>query len=131
MHLIEPIVAVSREEAVYACSARRVFTAYMAVLNVLKARKVFNRFVADAPADGVTSNVVILQADEDGGIRGGQFGDLCRSQDVKQEFIAVYGPQHYGVVDHALGLTDSVAMAGRMQSRGLFPGAKFSATQLL
>ena len=62
---------------------------------------------------------------------GGDFGGLCRSRCIKQEFTTADNPQFNGVAERALGLIETAAMAGRIQARELFPGAQLPATGLL
>ena len=95
------------------------------------AAEMFEQFVADTRADGVPSKVVIVRSDGAGELRGGKFGSLCRSRGIKQEFTTADSPQLNGVAERALALIETAAMAGRIQTRELFPGAQLLATELL
>ena len=52
---------------------------------------------------------------------GGEFGDLCRTRGIKQEFTTADSPQFNGVAERALGLIETAAMTGRIQARELYP----------
>ena len=95
------------------------------------AAKMFVQFLADARADGVPSTVVIVRSDGGGELRGGKFGDLCRSRGIKREFTTADSPQINGVTEDVLGLIETAAMAGRIQARELFAGAQLPATESL
>ena len=95
------------------------------------AAKMFVQFLADARADGVPSTVVIVRSDGGDELRGGKFGDLCRSRGIKREFTTADSPQINGVTEDVLGLIETAAMAGRIQARELFPGAQLPATESL
>ena len=49
------------------------------------ATELFEQFIADSPADGVPSTVVIVRSDGGGEFRGGKFGDLCRSRGISYD----------------------------------------------
>ena len=80
----------------------------------------FELFLADSRADDVPSHVVIARSGG-GEFRGGKFGDLCRSRGIKQELTTVDRPQFNGVAEGALGLNETAAMAGRIQTPEVFP----------
>ena len=84
------------------------------------AAEIFKRFLADTRADGVPSKVVIVRSDGAGEFCGGKFGDLCRSQGVKQEFTTAGSPQVNGVAKRALGLIETAAMEDRIQLVSFF-----------
>ena len=48
--------------------------------------------------------------------------DLYRSRDVNREFTTGDSTQFNGVVERALGLIETAAIAGRVQAHELFPG---------
>ena len=95
------------------------------------AAELFKEFLADSRADDVPSKVVIVRSDGGGEFRGGEFGDLCRTRGIKQEFTTADSPQFNGVAERALGLIETAAMAGRIQARELYPGAQLPATDSL
>ena len=95
------------------------------------AAELFKQFLADSRADDVPSKVVIVRSDGGGEFRGGEFGDLCRTRGIKQEFTTADSPQFNGVAERALGLIETAAMAGRIQARELYPGAQLPATDSL
>ena len=75
--------------------------------------------------------MVIVRSDGGGEFRGGEFGDLCRTRGIKQEFTTADSPQFNGVAERALGLIETAAMAGRIQARELYPGAQLPAIDSL
>ena len=95
------------------------------------AAKTFKQFLSDTRAVGVPSQVVTVQSAGGGEFCGGEFGDLCRSRCIKQEFTTADSPHYNGVAERALGFIETVAMAGRTQARELFPGAQLPATESL
>ena len=95
------------------------------------AAETFKQFLSDTRADSVPSQAVTVRSDGGGEFCGGKFGDLCRSRWTKQEFTTADSPQFNGVAERALGLIETTAMAGRIQARELFPGAKLPATESL
>ena len=81
----------------------------------------FKQFLSDTRADGVPSQVVTVRSDGGGKFCGGEFGDLCRSRCIKQVFPTADSPKINGVAEHALGLVETAAMAGRILALELFP----------
>ena len=125
MDLSGPKVVVSWGEAVCSHRARRFSRCMWVYLMSHKSNAVetVEQFLADTRADGVPSQVTITRSDGGGEFRGGTFEDLCRSRCIKQEFTTVDSPQFNGVAERALGLTETAAIAGRIQARELSPGA--------
>ena len=95
------------------------------------AAETFKQFLSDTRADGVPSQVVTVRSDGGGGFCGGNFGELCRSRCIKQEFTTADSPQYNGVAERALGLIEKAAMAGRIQAHELFPNVQLPATESL
>ena len=95
------------------------------------ATELFEHFLADTRADDVPSKVVIVRSDEGGEFRGEKFGDLRRSGGIKLEFTTADSPQFNEIAEHALGLNETAAMAGRIHARELFPCAQSPATASL
>ena len=95
------------------------------------AAETFNQFLSDTRADGVPSQVVTVRSEGGGEFCGGQFGALCRSRCIKQEFTTADSPQLNEVAERLLGLIETATMAGRIQARELFPGAQLPATESL
>ena len=93
------------------------------------AAEFFEHFLADTRADGVPSQVMIGRSGGGGEFCGGKFGELCRSQYIKQVFTTADSPQFNGVAKRAVGLIKTAAMAGRIQVRKRFPGAQLPATE--
>ena len=91
--------------------------------------ELFEQFFADTRADGVPSKLVIVRSDGGGEFRGGNFGDLCRSRSIKQEFTTTDSPQFNGVAERALDLIETATMAGRIQARKIVPGAQLPSTE--
>ena len=95
------------------------------------AAEMFELFLADTLADGVSSKVAIVRSDGCGEFRGGTFADLCRSRGIKQQFTTADSSQFNGVAERALDWIAMAAMAGRNQGRELFPGAHLPETESL
>ena len=95
------------------------------------AAETFKQFLSDTRADGVPSQVVTVRSEGGGEFCGGKFGDLCRSRCIKQEFTTADSPQYKGVAERALGLIETVAMAGRIQARELCPSAQLPTSESL
>ena len=88
-------------------------------------------FLADTREDGVPSKVSIALSDGGGKNRWKKVGDLCRSRSIKQGFTTADSPHMSGVAERALGLIKTVAMAGRIQARKIFPGPQLPALESL
>ena len=97
--------------------ARQFFTVYVGVFYAPQVgrRGMFERFLADTPADGVPSTVVIVRTDRGGEFRGGEVVDLCRSRGIKEEFSTADSPKSNGLAERRLGLNDTAATEGRIQ----------------
>ncbi|CAN0397182.1 unnamed protein product, partial [Hapterophycus canaliculatus] len=87
------------------------------------AASAFESFLADVRADGTPSEVLIVRSDNGGEFFEGDFGKLCRSRGVKQEFTPAYSPQYNGVAERALGIIRKAALAARLQAPLMYPGA--------
>ena len=74
--------------------------------------ELFEQFLADARADGVTFKVVIVRSDGGGKFRAGKFGDLCRSTGIKQKFTTADSLHFNGVAERVLSLIETVATPG-------------------
>ena len=95
------------------------------------AEETFKQFLSDTRADDVSSQVVTVRSDGRGEFCGGKFGDLCRPRCIERKFTTADSPKFNGVVERALGLIETVAMAGRIQARELFPGVQLPTTESL
>ena len=133
MDLSGPKVVESDGEKRYTLIVRDDFSRYTWVYfmrHQSDAAETFKQFLSDTRADGVPSQVVTVRSDG-GEFCGGKFGDLYRSRCIKQEFTTADSPQLNGVAERALGLIETAAMAGRIQTYELFPGAQAPATESL
>ena len=92
--------------------------------NKSDATETFEEFLSGTPADGVPSQVVTVRSDGDAEFRWRKFGNLCRSRCIKQGFTTADSHQFNGAAERPLGLIETAAMAGRIQARELFPGAR-------
>ena len=95
------------------------------------AAETFKQFLSDTRADGVPSQVVTVRCNGIGECLRGKFGDLHRSRCIKQEFTTADSPQFNEVAKRALDLIETAAMARRIQTRELLPGAQLPATESL
>ncbi|CAM9826085.1 unnamed protein product, partial [Hapterophycus canaliculatus] len=86
------------------------------------AASAFESFLADVRADGTPSEVMIVRSDYGGEFFKGDFGKLCRSRGIKQEFTPVGSPQYNGVAERALGIIRKDALAARLQAPLMYPG---------
>ena len=50
--------------------------------------ELYEQFLVHSRADNALSKAVIIRSDWGGELRGGKFGDLCRSRGIKQEFTS-------------------------------------------
>ena len=101
----------------YTLIVREDFSRYMWVYfmsHKSDAGETFKQFLSDTRADGVPSQVVTVRSDGGGEFCAGEFGDLCRSRCINQEFTTADGPQFNRVAERALGLIETAAMAGRI-----------------
>ena len=87
------------------------------------AASAFESFLAEVRADGIPSEVVIVRSDNGGEFFGGDFGKLCRTRGIKQEFTPADTPKYNGVAERALALMIDAALAARLQAPVLYPGA--------
>ncbi|CAN0364711.1 unnamed protein product, partial [Scytosiphon promiscuus] len=83
----------------------------------------FERYLAEVRADGTPSEVLAVRSDNGGQFFEGDFGSLCHSRGIKQEFTPAYSPQFNGVVERALGIIKNAALAARLQAPLMYPGA--------
>ena len=97
----------------------------------LDAAETLNQFISDTHADGAPSQVVTVRSDGGGEFYGGKVNNLCRLQNIMQEFTTANSLQFNGVAKRPHGLIETAAMAGRIQARELFPGAQLPATESL
>ena len=87
------------------------------------AAEAFKQFLADLRVEGIPSEVVVVRSDNGGEFNQGEFGQLCREKNIKQEFTAADTPEYNGVAERGLAMIESVALAARIQaSEELFPG---------
>ena len=81
----------------------------------------FEQFLADSRADGVSSTVVLDRSDGGDEFRGGKFGDLCRSRGIKQELTKADSPQFNGEAKSALGWIDRPPWRAESRLKSFFP----------
>ena len=95
------------------------------------AAETFEQLISDTRAGCVPSQVVTARSNGVGDFYGEKFGDLHRSRCIKQEFTTADSLQFNGVAERALDLIETAAMARRIQTRELLPGAQLPATESL
>ena len=86
------------------------------------AAEAFKQFLADLRAEGIPSEVVVVRSDNGGEFNQGEFGQLCRERNIKQEFTTADSPESNGVAERGLAMIESAALAARIQASELFPG---------
>ena len=86
------------------------------------AAEAFKQFLADLRVEGIPSEVVVVRSDNGGEFNQGEFGQLCRESNIKQEFTTADSPEYNGVAERGLAMIESAALAVRIQASELFPG---------
>ena len=86
------------------------------------ATEAFKQFLADLRVEGVPSEVVVVRSDNGGESNQGEFGQLCRGRNIKQEVTTDDSPEYKGVAERRLAVIKSAAIAARIQASELFPG---------
>ena len=86
------------------------------------AAEAFKQFLADLRVEGIPSEVVVVRSDNGGDFNQGEFGQLCRERNIKQEFTTADSPGYNGVAERGLAMIESAALAARIQASELFPG---------
>ena len=86
------------------------------------AAEVFKQFLADLRVEGIPSEVVVVRSDNGGEFNQGEFGQLCRERNIKQELTTADSPEYNGVAERGLATIESPALAARIQASELFPG---------
>ena len=81
----------------------------------------FRKFLADARADGVPSNVGIVTSDNGGEFFGDEFGEACEQYCIKQEFTNADSPKQNDVVERALDIFQNAGLAACIQAPIIFP----------
>ena len=82
----------------------------------------FKQFLADLRVEGIPSEVVVVQSDNGGEFNQGEYRQLCRERNIKQEFTTADSPEYNGVAERGLAMIESAALAARIQASELFPG---------
>ena len=78
------------------------------------AAEAFKQFLADLRVEGIPSEVVIVRSDNGGEFNQGEFGQLCRERNIKQEFTTADSPEYNGVAERGLAMIESAALAARI-----------------
>ena len=87
------------------------------------AAEAFKQFLADLRVEGIPSEVVVVRSDNGGEFNQGEFGQLCRERNIKQEFTTADSPEYNnGVAERGLAMIESAALAVRIQASELFSG---------
>ena len=81
-----------------------------------------SKFLADLRVEGIPSEVEVVRSDNGGELNQGEFGQLCREINIKQEFTTADSPEYNGVAERGLAMIESAALAARIQASELFPG---------
>ena len=85
------------------------------------AAEAFKQFLADLRVEGIPSEVVVVRSNNGGEFDQGEFGQLCRERNIKQEFTTADSPEYNGVAERRLAMIESAAPAARIQASELFP----------
>ena len=80
------------------------------------AAEAFKQFLADLRVEGISSEVVVVRSDHGGEFNQGEFGQLCRERNIKQEFTTADSPEYNGVAERGLAMIESAALAARIQA---------------
>ena len=91
----------------------------------------FRKFLADARAGAVPSKVEIVRSDSGGKFFGGEFGEVCKQNCIKQEFTNADSPKQNGLVERALGIIQNVGLAACIQAPIIFPYIQLQPTKSL
>ena len=81
----------------------------------------FKQYLADLRVEGIPSEVVVVRSDNSGEFKQGNFGQLCRERNIKQEFTTADSREYNGIVERGLAMIESAALAARIQASELFP----------
>ena len=84
--------------------------------------------MADARADGVPSKVEIVRSDNGGEFFGGEFGEVCNQNCIKQEFTNADSPKRNGVLERALGIIQNAGLVACIQAPITFPHVQLPPT---
>ena len=57
--------------------------------------------------EGIPSEVVVVRSDNGGEFNQGEFEQLCREKNIKQEFTTADSPEHNGVAERGLAKIES------------------------
>ena len=75
----------------------------------------FKKFLADLRVVVVIPlEVVVVRSENGGEFNQGEFGQLCRERNVKQEFTTAHSPEYNGVAERGLAMIGSAALAARI-----------------
>ena len=86
------------------------------------AAETFKQFLAGLRVEGIPSEVVVAQSDNDGEFNQGEFGQFCRKINIKQEFTTADSPVYNGVAGQGLAMIESATLAARIQASQVLPG---------
>ena len=63
------------------------------ILHKSDATEAFKQFLADLRVEGIPSEVVVVRSDNGGEFNQGEFGQLCRERNIKQELTTADSPE--------------------------------------
>ena len=85
------------------------------------AAEAFKQFLAGV--EGIPSEGIVVRSDNGSSeFNQGEFGQLCREINIKQEFTTADSPEYNGVAERRLAMIESAALAAKIQASELFPG---------
>ena len=90
-------------------------------LYFLRTKDEAERFFARYIAEISPRKVEVVRSDDGGEFTEGEFGELCDREKIKQENTTADSPEFNGVVERALGITETAGLAARIQASELYP----------
>ena len=83
----------------------------------------FQQFLADERVAGIPSAVEVVRSDEGGEFKG-DFANLCRRHNIRQEFTTADIAKFNGVAERHIAMIESAGKAAQVQAKSLFRGLK-------